>query len=36
MQSVTGAFFFAGPVLQDNFPFDPPFVRVVSPVLSGG
>uniref|UniRef100_A0A674MDZ8 E2 ubiquitin-conjugating enzyme n=1 Tax=Takifugu rubripes TaxID=31033 RepID=A0A674MDZ8_TAKRU len=21
---------------QDNFPFDPPFVRVVSPVLSGG
>lgn len=22
--------------LQDNFPFDPPFVRVVSPVLSGG
>lgn len=23
-------------VLQDNFPFDPPFVRVVSPVLSGG
>uniref|UniRef100_A0A670ZP48 Uncharacterized protein n=1 Tax=Pseudonaja textilis TaxID=8673 RepID=A0A670ZP48_PSETE len=20
----------------DNFPFDPPFVRVVSPVLSGG
>lgn len=23
-------------LLQDNFPFDPPFVRVVSPVLSGG
>uniref|UniRef100_A0A8C5NC94 Ubiquitin-conjugating enzyme E2 Q2-like n=1 Tax=Gouania willdenowi TaxID=441366 RepID=A0A8C5NC94_GOUWI len=22
--------------VQDNFPFDPPFVRVVSPVLSGG
>lgn len=22
--------------LQDNFPFDPPFVRVVAPVLSGG
>lgn len=21
---------------KDNFPFDPPFVRVVSPVLSGG
>lgn len=27
---------FSGPALQDNFPFDPPFVRVVSPVLSGG
>lgn len=24
------------PLSQDNFPFDPPFVRVVSPVLSGG
>lgn len=23
-------------LFQDNFPFDPPFVRVVSPVLSGG
>ncbi|XP_046714739.1 ubiquitin-conjugating enzyme E2 Q2 isoform X2 [Silurus meridionalis] len=23
-------------VSQDNFPFDPPFVRVVSPILSGG
>lgn len=22
--------------IQDNFPFDPPFVRVVSPVLTGG
>lgn len=22
--------------VQDNFPFDPPFVRVVAPVLSGG
>ena len=21
---------------QDTFPFDPPFVRVVSPVISGG
>ncbi|KAL1246973.1 hypothetical protein QQF64_034275 [Cirrhinus molitorella] len=24
------------PKTEDNFPFDPPFVRVVSPVLSGG
>lgn len=29
--SLTGPY-----LLQDNFPFDPPFVRVVSPVLSGG
>lgn len=23
-------------VLQDTFPFDPPFVRVITPVISGG
>lgn len=28
--------FFSSFIWQDNFPFDPPFVRVVSPVLSGG
>lgn len=24
------------PCFQDNFPFEPPFVRVVNPVLNGG
>lgn len=28
--------FFPPLIWQDNFPFDPPFVRVVAPVLSGG
>ena len=34
LKSVNKLFCFS--LLQDNFPFDPPFVRVVSPVLSGG